>query len=98
MSVISKFSVNSSGRTKLIGDAAGIFGVKNEGPFPAALQYKNDADSGAITSLSAGYVFVLDVGETVYMHLEDGSGSADDLCATCIVDSNTTSIRVWSAY
>jgi hypothetical protein len=98
MAAISKFTINSSSRTKLTGDSSGEHGVKNEGPYPVALQYKNDADSGAITALSAGYVMILAPGETVYMHAEDGSTSADDLCATCIVDSQTSTVRIWSAY
>lgn len=97
---IQRVTVNYSSRTKLTGDIAGSHGIKNEGSFPAALQYKNDSDSGAIvgTIVPAGYVYVLAPGETIYMHLEDGSGAEDDLCASCIIDSNTTTIRIWSAF
>ena len=100
MASIQRITVNYTTRTKITGDVAGLHGIKNEGSFPTALQYKNDADTVAIvgTVVPSGYVYVLAPGETVYMHLEDGSGAADDLCASCIIDSNTTIIRVWSAY
>lgn len=101
MASILHYSIGSSTRTKISGElyAAGLYGVRNEGPYPAALQYKNDADTSAVSANSGpGSVLILDVGEVIYIHLEDGSTSADDLCASCVVDSVTTNIRIWSAF
>jgi hypothetical protein len=101
MATILRYTVNSSSRTKLNGEssAPGNYGVRNEGPYPVALQYKNDADTNPVSTNSGpSSVLILSPGERIYIHLEDGTGAADDLCATCTVDSVTSTVRVWSAF